>query len=140
MYGARVLPVVTRCPAVPLVMWLSLAMVSPYLFLESDPFNPLPPPPAPLHQHLPILYRSVEGIDTDADEKGEKAARAAVEHALMAAKNGGVIVKGAGGICNAAKVFSELEGVDEAVSVACNSVIRVLLQVRIRVGGAGRRL
>lgn len=75
---------------------------------------PVPPPPPVPNQNLP---RSGDEVLS----KAEQAAWAAVDRALAVAKDDTATAD--------SKVFSELEGVDKAVSAACSSVIRVLLQV-----------
>lgn len=82
----------------------------------------VPPPP-----HSPGAARSQIIWPGSGDEvltEAEQAAWAAVDHALVVAKDDTATAE--------KKVFSELEGVDKAVSAACSSVIRVLLQVRAR--------
>lgn len=62
--------------------------------------------------------------DDEALTNLERAAWAAVDRALAVAEE-----DAAAATASDKKIFSELEGVDKAVSAACNSVIGFLLQV-----------
>lgn len=75
-------------------------------------FRPFPPGHSQINGS-----RSGDEVLTEA----EQAAWAAVDRALVVAKDDTATAD--------KKVFNELEGVDKAVSAACSSVIRVLLQV-----------